>query len=218
MNVLDYGFVEYVDHMGSDLSIVNSARVSFGKKVSEINPRDKKLIKYLWSHQHTTPFRHAYMTFHIKAPLFVLRQWQKHQIGCSWNEMSGRYVVFDCEFYQPDKFRLQSKNNKQGSFGKIEKQEEAHVIYETSMIYAIRDYNRLLDLGVCKEQARMILPNSLYTECYWTVSLQAIMHFLKLREDSHAQWEIQEYAKVIRSLAETYFPNAIELQKGDLND
>lgn len=215
MEVLDKGFVRYVDHMGSDLSIVNSARVSFGKQVDEIKPRDQRLINYLWSHEHTTPFRHAYMTFHIKAPIFVLRQWQKHQIGCSWNEMSGRYVVFDCEFYHPETFRLQSSNNKQGSFGQIDDQTQANSIYENAMLYSIRDYNRLLELGVCKEQARMLLPNSLYTECYWTASLQAVMHFLKLREDSHAQLEIQEYAKAVRAISEEYFPIALKLNNGD---
>jgi thymidylate synthase (FAD) len=218
IDILDKGFIKYVDHMGTDLSIVNSARVSFGKQVTEIQKRDQKLINYLWSHEHTTPFRHAYMTFHIKAPIFVLRQWQKHQVGCSWNEMSGRYVVFDCEFYEPTSYRKQSNDNKQGSYGEIEEQNEASLIYETAMTYSIRDYKRLIEMGVCKEQARMLLPNSLYTECYWTASLQAVMHFLKLREDSHAQLEIQKYAKGIRTICEKYFPIALNLNKGQKND
>ena len=209
--VLDKGFVSLVDCMGSDLSVVNSARVSFGKRSDAMTKRDAKLVDYLWSHEHTTPFRHAYMTFHIKAPIFVLRQWMKHQVGCSWNEMSGRYVVFDCEFYHPDVYRLQSKNNKQGSFGQISNQLEARLLYETAMTYAVRDYNRLIELGVCKEQARMVLPLSLYTECWWTCSLQAVMHFLKLREDEHAQLEIQEYARSVRSLVEPMFPVAFGL-------
>ncbi len=212
MKVLDKGFVKYVDHMGSDLSIVNSARVSFGKKVEEMRPKDEKLVNYLWSHQHTTPFRHAYMTFHIKAPIFVLRQWMKHQIGCSWNEASGRYIEFEGEFYHPEIFRKQSQNNKQGSEGAIEKQNLARQRYLDNHTRALQDYRLLLELGVCKEQARMVLPLSLYTECYWTASLQAIMHFLKLREDEHAQLEIQKYARVVRKMTELNFPVALGLK------
>ena len=214
MKVLDKGFVKYVDHMGSDLSVVNSARVSFGKRIEEMRPRDEKLVNYLWSHQHTTPFRHAYMTFHIKAPIFVLRQWMKHQIGCSWNEMSGRYVVFDCEYYTPEHFRKQSKSNKQGSIGKVDQhiEEIAQEIYQDQCESAVQGYNSLIDMGVCKEQARMVLPLNLYTECYWTASLQAIMHFLKLREDEHAQLEIQEYARIVRNMTEIHFPVALGLK------
>tara|TARA_B100002019_G_C21253481_1_gene592522 strand:- start:692 stop:1330 length:639 start_codon:yes stop_codon:yes gene_type:complete len=212
VKVLDKGFVKYVDHMGSDLSIVNSARVSFGKKVEEMRPKDEKLVNYLWSHQHTTPFRHAYMTFHIKAPIFVLRQWMKHQIGCSWNEASGRYIEFEGEFYHPEIFRKQSQNNKQGSEGAIEKQNLARQRYLDNHTRALQDYRLLLELGVCKEQARMVLPLSLYTECYWTASLQAIMHFLKLREDEHAQLEIQKYARVVRKMTELNFPVALGLK------
>lgn len=115
MKVLDQGFVEIVDVMGSDLSVVNSARVSFGKKTEKIRPRDERLINYLWEHNHSSPFRHATIQFHIKAPIFVLRQWMKHQVGCAWNEISGRYVEFDYEYHTPSHFRLQSKDNKQGS-------------------------------------------------------------------------------------------------------
>lgn len=211
VDVLDKGFVKLVDVMGSDKSIVNSARISFAKQVEEIGPKDEKLIKYLWEHKHTSPFRHATLQFHIKAPLFVLRQWMKHQVGCAWNEVSGRYVVFDAEFYMPDTWREQHESNKQGSKGAIENQTRANLLYIDSMHFAIQRYLELLDLGVCKEQARTVLPLSLYTECYWTVSLQAMMHFLTLREDSHSQLEIQEYAKAIRELSTPHFPISLSL-------
>lgn len=211
VNVLDKGFIKLVDVMGSDKSIVNSARISFNKQVSEIGPKDEKLIKYLWEHKHTSPFRHATLQFHIKAPLFVLRQWMKHQIGCSWNEASGRYIVFDAEFYMPDNWRKQHESNKQGSKGSIEDQAGANLLYIDSMRFAIQRYLELLDKGVCKEQARMVLPLSLYTECYWTASLQSVMHFLALREDSHAQLEIQEYAKAVRELSTPHFPISLSL-------
>ena len=114
IEVLDKGFVKLVDVMGSDKSIVNSARISFAKQVEEIGARDEKLIRYLWEHKHTSPFRHATLQFHIKAPLFVLRQWMKHQVGCAWNEVSGRYVEFNNEFYLPKNWREQHESNKQG--------------------------------------------------------------------------------------------------------
>ena len=213
MKVLDKGFVEIVDVMGSDLSVVNSARVSFGKKTEKIRPRDEKLIKYLWEHNHSSPFRHATLQFHIKAPIFVLRQWMKHQVGCSWNEISGRYVEFDYEYYTPSHFRVQSKDNKQGSEGAVDAttEQQAQEIYWNSCDSAMQNYSALLNMGVCKEQARMVLPLNLYSECYWTASLQAVMHFLKLREGSHAQWEIQEYARSIREISQEHFPISLKL-------
>lgn len=210
--VLDKGFVRLVEVMGSDMSVVNSARISFAKEVTEIGDRDEKLIRYLWEHRHTSPFRHATLQFHVKAPLFVLRQWMKHQIGCSWNEVSGRYVKFDnADFYIPEVWREQHESNKQGSKGSIESQESASLLYKDSMQLAVTRYKNLLDLGVCKEQARMVLPLSMYTECYWTASLQAIMHFLELREDNHSQWEIQQYAQAVRELALEHFPISLSL-------
>ena len=213
MKVLDQGFVEIVDVMGSDLSVVNSARVSFGKKTEKIRPRDERLINYLWEHNHSSPFRHATIQFHIKAPIFVLRQWMKHQVGCAWNEISGRYVEFDYEYHTPSHFRLQSKDNKQGSEGAVDPttEKQAQEIFWDSCDSSMQAYSALLNMGVCKEQARMVLPLNLYSECYWTASLQAVMHFLKLREDSHAQWEIQEYARAIREISKEHFPISLKL-------
>ncbi len=209
--VLDKGFVRLVNVMGSDLSVVNSARISFAKEVTDIGDRDEKLIRYLWEHRHTSPFRHATLQFHVKAPLFVLRQWMKHQVGCAWNEVSGRYVEFDAEFYTPSNWREQHESNKQGSKGSVDDQSMCNVLYTDAMNSSVNYYLELLDQGVCKEQARMVLPLSLYTECYWTASLQALMHFLELREDSHSQWEIQEYARAIRQLAVEHFPISLSL-------
>lgn len=209
--VLDNGFVRLVNVMGSDLSVVNSARISFAKEVTDIGDRDEKLIRYLWEHRHTSPFRHATLQFHVKAPLFVLRQWMKHQVGCAWNEVSGRYVEFDAEFYTPSNWREQHESNKQGSKGSVDDQSMCNVLYTDAMNSSVNYYLELLDQGVCKEQARMVLPLSLYTECYWTASLQALMHFLELREDSHSQWEIQEYARAIRQLAVEHFPISLSL-------
>lgn len=215
--VLDKGFVSLVDSMGSDLSVVNSARVSFGKKKDAFDNKDKRLIKYLWKNKHSSPFRHASLQFHIKAPIFVLRQWMKHQVGCSWNEISGRYVEFDYDFYTPNHFRVQSKNNKQGSEGAVDPitEQQAQEIYWDTCDNAMQSYSALLNMGVAKEQARMVLPLNLYSECYWTASLQAVLHFLVLRCDHHAQWEIREYATAVKELIEPLFPHTLELFSGN---
>jgi thymidylate synthase (FAD) len=211
VEVLDDGFVRMVATMGNDLSVVNAARVSFGKQKNELGPRDEKLIKYLWDNEHTSPFRHAYVQFHIKAPIFVLRQWMKHQVGSSWNEISGRYVKFEPSFYCPENWREQHESNKQGSKGSIQDQKQANELYKDAMKVQWDSYQRLIELGVCKEQARMLLPVSTYSECFWTSSLQSLMHFLHLREDAHAQWEIQQYAKAVRKLIEPQFPICLGL-------
>ncbi len=207
--VLDRGFVKLVDHMGSDLSVVNAARVSFGKRKDTFDEGDEKLIRYLAKHEHTSPFRHTAMTLHVKAPIFVFRQWMKHRIGSEFNEISGRYVVFpEDEFFVPEVFRQQAKVNKQGSEGEIapEHREAAAKTYLEACRSSVAQYRALLEMGVCKEQARCVLPLGLYSEVYWTVSLQAVAHFIRLRSDSHAQWEIQQYAAAVRELAEQIYP------------
>jgi len=207
--VLDRGFVQLIDHMGSDLSVVNAARVSFGKRKETFEEGDEKLVRYLAKHEHTSPFRHTAITFHVKAPIFVFRQWMKHRIGSEFNEISGRYVEFpDDEFYVPEVFRRQAKINKQGSEGEIDEvlREKARDTYLTSCRSSVAQYKELIALGVCKEQARCVLPLALYSEVYWTVSLQAVVHFIRLRTDSHAQWEIQQYAHAIRQITQELFP------------
>ena len=215
--VLDRGFVKLVDHMGTDLSVVNAARVSFGKRKEALDEKDALLVNYLAEHEHTSPFRHAFLQFHAKAPIFVFRQWMKHQVGCSWNEISGRYVEFaEDEFYVPAQFRQQAKVNKQGSEGEIaeDRREAATATYLESCKTAVASYRNLLEAGVCREQARCVLPLALYSEVYWTVSLQAAAHFIRLRSDAHAQWEIQQYAHAVRTLVEGLFPMSLRALLG----
>ena len=196
------GFVMLEASMGSAVSIVNAARVSMGRKVSEITEPDRRLLRYLWEHEHTSPFRHVQLQFHIKAPVFVLRQWMKHQVGCAWNEISGRYVTFEQEAWTPDVWREQSRLVKQGSGGALEESENerAAELYASAMRNSFNAYEALLALGVAKEQARLVLPLSLMSECYWTASLQAVIHFLRLRRDGHAQAEIRAFADAVWSL------------------
>ena len=194
IKVLDKGFVRLIDHMGSDLSVVNAARVSFGKTKETFEDADAKLVDYLAAHEHTSPFRHTALTLHVKAPIFVFRQWMKHRIASEFNEISGRYVEFpEDEFFVPEAFRRQAKVNKQGSEGAIETSDHARAMesYLESCRGAVAHYKELLSLGVCREQARCVLPLGLYSEVYWTVSLQAVAHVIRLRADGHAQWEIQ---------------------------
>jgi thymidylate synthase (FAD) len=208
LHVLDHGFVELIDHMGSDLTVVNAARVSFGKRKTEFDESDRKLIRYLLKHGHTSPLRHCQLQFHMKAPIFVLRQWMKHRISSEFNEVSSRYVELgSAEFYHPEKFREQSKSNKQGSTGEvITGAAQAHGSYDNAISQSQHSYDELRSLGVCKEQARCVMPVSQYSEVYWTASLQAVLHFLSLRLDSHAQWEIREFAKAVRKLVLAIFP------------
>ena len=213
INVLDRGFVKLVDHMGSDLSVVNAARVSFGKRKETFEEADGKLINYLAQHEHTSPFRHTAMTFHVKAPIFVFRQWMKHRIASEFNEVSGRYVEFpEDEFYVPDTFRRQAKINKQGSEGEIGDlgAAQARETFLAACRNAVTQYKHLIALGVCREQARCVLPLGLYSEVYWTVSLQAAAHFIRLRTDGHAQWEIQQYAHAVRRVVEEVFPAGLK--------
>ena len=219
--VLDKGFIEVIDSLGSDLSVVNSARVSFGKRKFKWDKSDEHLVRYLAKHKHYSPFRHQQVQFHIKAPEFVMRQWYKHVVGIettsnsstkdhAWNEISGRYVEVK-DYYIPKEFRAQSDDNKQASEGLIEKQKTAEFVWEESLNQVHEAYTRLLDLGVAKEQARAILPLSQYTEVYWTASFQAIMNFIELRNEKTAQWEIQEYAKVLLGFMFEIYPKTTKL-------
>lgn len=217
ISVLNCGFVKLVDYMGSDLSIVNAARISFGKTKEHWDDSDTKLINYLAKHGHTSPFRHTALTFHIKAPIFVFRQWMKHRVASEFNEISGRYVDFaENEFYIPKLFRQQAKENKQGSCGEIEHKNStiAQEVFLKACHSSIQQYKFLINLGVCREQARCILPLGLYSEVYWTAGLQAVAHFITLRTHSHAQWEIQQYAKIIYSLTKQIFPYGLKVLLG----
>lgn len=209
-------FVRVVNVMGNDTDVVNAARVSFGKTITEMKQKDKELLIFLAKNNHTSPFRHCFVSFHIKAPEFVARQWYKHIIGseytfkdCGWNEISGRYVKYDTTFWQPNQLRQQSPDKKQGSTNiSIENEQEALELYKKTTEECMNVYNKLMAMGVCREQARTILPLNFYTEWYWTASLQAIFNFVKLRTEEHAQLEIQEYASKLDSLMLELFPNA----------
>lgn len=215
--------------MGSDLTVVNAARVSFDKVsdwevIPEAGPlkdylkfEDEKLIRYLAKHNHWTPFGHCSLQFHIKAPIFVARQLGKHQVGMVWNEVSRRYVDSDPEFYRPDFWRARADNAKQGS-------SDWEVTFfdcpaTTSESEAILAYRALLDADVCPEQARMVLPQSMYTEWYWTGSLAAWARVCNLRLKPDTQYETRLIAKEISSLAEEHFPASWEcLMTGDLDE
>ena len=200
MKVLDKGFVELEDFMGGDLRVVNSAKVSFNKHSTEMGEKEARLINFLMKHRHGTPFEHSVFTFRIKAPIFVVREWQRHRIG-SFNEMSGRYVEFEPEFYYPDIWRVPAETNKQGSVEPeidINWQVDANNSYLDSLQDSYERYQFLLEHGIAKEMARMVLPLSLYTEFYWTVNARSLMNFLNLRTGEDAQWEIREYGFAVQ--------------------
>lgn len=196
MEVLDKGFVELEDFMGGDLRVVNSAKVSFAKRSSEMGASEEKLIYYMMKHRHGSPFEHSYFTFCVKAPLFVVREWQRHRIG-SFNEISGRYVEFEPDFYYPSKWRVPAKTNKQGSTFDDSEHIGVDIAYEESIHSAWEYYQYILNNGIAREMARMVLPLSLYTQFYWTVNARSLMNFLSLRTTEDAQWEIRQYANTI---------------------
>lgn len=220
-NVLDKGFVEVVDSLGSDLTVVNSARVSFGKRKTTYDDVDRVLVEFLAENKHWSPFRHLVVQFHVKAPEFVMRQWYKHVVGIetssssftkdhAWNEISGRYVPVN-DFYEPANWRKQSKDNRQASEGSIDDQVSAREVFQKTMSTLFDSYNKLLELGVAKEQARIMLPLNQYTEVYWTASFQAIMNFIDLRDEPSAQWEIREYAKIIKDMMFKIYPETTRI-------
>ena len=203
--------VTYIDHMGSDLSVVNAARVSFGKK-SEwhqriytgepniLKTKDAKLIRYLAKHNHKSPFNHTFATFHVKAPIFVARQLVKHEY-MPWNEISRRYVDDDPEFYFPLTWRGRSPDKKQGSEGEVKS--NFNINYHT--MTALKGYQQMLDEGVSPEQARMVLPQSTMTEWYWSGTLFAFAKMCKLRMKSDTQEETQVVAgKIALNMAKIY--------------
>ena len=194
--------VELIDHMGSDLSIVNAARVSFAKVHKKFDEKsDTKLINYLAKHNHWSPFGHASMQFHIKAPVFVARQLVKHQVGLTWNEVSRRYVDTEVEFYEPTEWRLAAENKKQGS-------SEETVKYNLAPAhrFAKECYENMLNMGIAPEMARMVLPQSMMTEWYWSGTLYAFARVCNLRCKPDAQKETQNVGWGIDKPARKLFP------------
>ena len=204
--------VELIDHMGSDASVVNAARVSFGKRIKEMSEGDTKLIRYLAKHNHWSPFGHASVQFRIKAPIFVARQLVKHQVGLTWNEISRRYVEYEPEFYEVDKWRGRPINKKQGSSEEeiewVDGNEEVSTTSLQTEIEALAEYNYnwMLRAGVAPEQARMILPQSMMTEWYWSGTLYAFARICNLRCAQDAQYETRIVANLIDKECEQLFP------------
>ena len=202
--------VTLVDHMGSDLSVVNAARVSFAKVHEEFDEdKDTKLINYLAKHDHWSPFGHGSLQFHIKTPVFVARQLVKHQVGLVWNEVSRRYVEDEVIFYEPDTWRGSPQNKKQGSSDEeinINPRGDMVNDYQQVLRSAKWTYEELLRKGVCPEQARMVLPQSMMTEWYWSGTLYAFARVCNLRCKDDAQLETQMVANQIDELAKEKFP------------
>jgi thymidylate synthase (FAD) len=209
------GFVELVDAVGDDLTVVNSARVSFGKHKTELEAKDKKLIKYLIKHKHTSTLEHCFVTFRVKVPLFVRSQHHRHRTW-SYNEISRRYTDFDIQFYEPEAFRTQHKSNRQASNAEelidpvIESwQYEASDCITMHHDASLKLFNELIEAGVCREQARGILPQNMYTEYYASANLNNILKFIDLRTHEGAQWEIQEMAKGMLKIIEKLYPATV---------
>jgi len=221
IDVLDKGYIEVVDSLGDDLTPVNAARVSFGGRSKKFEAKDRRLSKFLIKHKHFSPFRHQHVMMIIKAPEFVMRQWYKHVVGIettsshptkdhAWNEISGRYVPY-VDFYEPSEYRAQSDDNKQASEGLVEHQSKAGWYWREAQKKSVDNYNKLLEMGMAKEQARSILPLTVYTQVWWTASFQSIMNFIELRDEKTAQVEIQEYARALKGIMLEVFPETTKI-------
>ncbi|MEO1908862.1 MAG: FAD-dependent thymidylate synthase [Paracoccus sp. (in: a-proteobacteria)] len=212
--VLDHGFVRVIDYMGDDAAICQAARVSYGRGTKSVQ-NDEGLIRYLMRHWHSTPFEMCEVKLHVKLPVFVARQWIRHRTA-NINEYSGRYSVMDREFYIPaeDKLAAQSSQNHQGR-GEVLQGEEAQRVLNLLREDAMRSYDNYESMlsqdgqqGLARELARMNLPTNIYTQWYWKVDLHNLLHFLRLRADSHAQYEIRAYADVICDIVKDWVPAA----------
>lgn len=208
VSVLDNGFVRYLAHMGDDLMVVNAARVSFAKEVTQCTDKDEKLISYLAKHKHWTPFAHPQISLHLKAPISIRTQLFKHKVGFVENEVSRRYVKDKPEVYLPKWRSAPIDGAKQGSTGFINGTFLIEDQYCKATDDAVDCYMELLRSGVAPEQARFVLPQGTFTEWHWTGSLAAYARVCKLRSDPHAQWEVREYAAAITKIIEPLFPHS----------
>jgi thymidylate synthase (FAD) len=200
---------ELINHMGSDLTVVNAARVSFGAKSEKLSDKDKKLIKYLKAHEHDSVFEHCAATFLIDCDMATAMQIIRHRTF-SYNMVSRRYTSEKIEFYTPSEFRKQAKNNRQASDGLIDDQEAATELFVQHYLACLEGYEKALAMGICREQARFLLPIGLKTQFYMSGNLRNWMHFLHLRSSEHAQQEVREIAGQIRAALMAYFPVSIE--------
>ena len=217
----DIGAVEYVSHMGTDLSVVNAARVSFGSEKEEVDEKDIKLINYLMAHNHSSPFEHCTLTFKFTVPLFIRSQHHRHRTW-AYNEISRRYTSVDINFYEPSEFRTQHKSNRQASNNEMvdpllesNSRGEPVLLSASNQVKAhhresLRLFNELLEAGICREQARGVLPQNLYTQYFGTVNLHNLLKFVSLRVHEGAQWEIQQVAKACLEIAKQHFPHSVE--------
>ena len=215
------GAVEYISHMGSDLSVVNAARVSFGSEKEEVDEKDVKLINYLMSHNHSSPFEHCVVTFRFTVPLFIRSQHHRHRTW-AYNEISRRYTEVDMQFYEPKSFRTQHKSNRQASteelIDPIVEYNRAGLpvscvasgLVQSHNSESLKLFEKLLEAGVCREQARGVLPQNLYTKYYGTVNLHNLLKFVSLRIHEGAQWEIQQVAKACLEIVREHFPHSVE--------
>lgn len=216
--VLDKGYVRYVKHMGEDLDVINSAKVSFAKESTEFGDREARLLAFLQREEHSSVFRHSALTYEIYAPLFVARQWFKYAVASThledqngWNESSRRYVTEDPEFYLPDsnEWREAPENRKQGSGDPLpfDVGDEFTFLLDEYLAKGEHLYNKAMNAGICAEQARLFLPAyGMYVRWRWTASLGAVMHFLQQRLESDAQLEIQLFAQAVHKITSEYFP------------
>ena len=212
----DIGRVDYVQHMGDDLTIVNSARVSFGKHKESLDEKDEKLINYLVKHRHTSTFEHNVVTFRFVVPMFVRSQHHRHRTW-SYNEISRRYTDVNLQFYQPKAFRTQHKSNRQASNPEelinpviVWDGETCAEVIRGHHTKSLKLFDKLIEAGVCREQARGVLPQNLYTEYYGTVNLSNLLKFIDLRTHEGAQWEIQKVAEACLEIAEGLWPVAVK--------
>ena len=222
------GKVELVEAMGSDLAVVNSARVSFGKHKEELDDKDEKLIDYLIRHKHTSVLEHCVVTFRFKVPLFIRSQHHRHRTW-SYNEISRRYTEENLQFYEPKEFRTQHKSNRQASNTELINpwvEEPDQWIQGRRVNNLVKDhhedcvnvYNKMMELGVCREQARGVLPQNLYTEYYGTVNLGNLLKFIDLRTHEGAQWEIQVVAQACLDIASELYPKTVAAYRRVLDE
>jgi len=208
VKVLDgQGWVGLIDHLGSEITIANAARVSFGKLKDKMDEKDIVLLNYLIDNKHTSPLEHVVFTFSVHCPLFVRGQWHRHRTW-SYNEISRRYTEIDIEFYTPPKLRKQAESNRQAS---VESEDFESSDYKNKITEhnkkSLDLYEELLAAGICREQARGVLPQNMMVTFWGTVDLSNLLHFLELRDSEHAQWEIREYAVAIKKLIKPIIPN-----------
>lgn len=227
---VDDGSITLVNHMGDDLAVANAARVSFGRRKEVFEESDQKLIEYLAQHKHMSPFRHVQFQFVIETSEVVMRQAYKHNVGanwisfdnkdsdCVWNEISLRYVTLDKScVHMPTKFRRQHKSNKQASLPDdiVEENDKALELFNRSIEQSFETYQQLLDLGICREQARMVIPLAFKTTVQWTTSLESVVNFIRLRDKDEAQLEIRKLAIAMKELIEDICPYSVKALLGE---